>query len=111
MAWVFGLLFLVVPLIEIYLIVQVGASLGVLPTIALLIVISVVGGWLVKREGCRSSPGSAAIWRRGRIPTDSLVDGALVMGAGALLLTPGFLTDIVGVLLLLPPIRAVVRKA
>ncbi len=111
MAWVFGLLFLVIPLIEIYLIVQVGASLGVLPTIALLILVSVVGGWLVKREGVSVIARVRRDLEAGRIPTDSLVDGALIMGAGALLLTPGFLTDLVGVLLLLPPVRAVVRKA
>lgn len=111
MAWVIGLLFLVIPLVEIYLIVQVGASLGVLPTIALLILISVVGGWLVKREGVSVIARVRRDLAAGRMPTDGLVDGALILGAGTLLLTPGFLTDIFGVLLLLPPIRAVVRKA
>ncbi len=106
-----ALLFLLVPIAELYVIVQVAGSLGVLETIAVLIGISVLGAWLVKREGL----GIVARVQRevgsGRLPTDSVVDGFLVLFAGALLMTPGFLTDLMGILLLLPPTRAVIRVA
>jgi UPF0716 protein FxsA len=104
------LAFIVVPLAELAVIVAVGDVLGLLPTLLLLLAISVAGGWLAKREGL-------AAWRRfqlavaeGRVPTLEVADGAMVLLAGALLLTPGFLTDVVGVLLLLPPTRAALRR-
>jgi UPF0716 protein FxsA len=82
----------------------------VMPTLVLLLVVSVAGVWLAKREGL-------AAWRRfqlalaeGRVPTVEVADGAMILLAGALLLTPGFLTDVVGVLLLLPPTRALARR-
>lgn len=102
-------LFLVVPFAEIFVLIQVGQVLGAVPTVALLLVVSVVGARLVKREGL-------GVWRRlnerlhnGQVPGKELVDGVLILFAGALLLTPGFLTDAVGLLLLLPPVRAAVR--
>jgi UPF0716 protein FxsA len=104
------LAFIVVPLAELAVIVAVGDVLGLLPTLVLLLAISVAGGWLAKREGL-------AAWRRfqlavaeGRMPTVEVADGAMILLAGALLLTPGFLTDVVGVLLLLPPTRAALRR-
>lgn len=104
------LAFIVVPLVELYVIIQVGQVIGALPTIALLLFVSIAGAWLVKREGMRA-------WRRfrdaldaPRVPTKEVIDGALVLFAGALMLTPGFLTDIVGLLLLAPPTRAVANR-
>ena len=104
------LAFIVVPLAELAVIVAVGDVLGLLPTLLLLLAISVAGAWLAKREGL-------AAWRRfqlavaeGRMPTVEVADGAMILVAGALLLTPGFLTDVVGVLLLLPPTRAALRR-
>lgn len=103
------LLFIVVPIAELYVIIQIGQAIGVLPTIALLIVDSVVGAALMRAQG-------RAAWRRfnaalgeGRVPGREVIDGALVIFGGALLLTPGFLTDILGLILLLPPTRALVR--
>lgn len=103
------LLFVLVPIVELYVIIQVGHVLGVVNTLALLLVISFVGAWLMKREGLNT-------WRRaqrqidaGVVPGRELVDGALIVLAGALLLAPGFVTDAVGMLLLLPPVRAGVR--
>jgi UPF0716 protein FxsA len=103
-------LFVLVPIAELAVIIQVGQAIGVLETIALMLAVSVVGAALVKREGL-------GVWRRaqrqleaGAVPGRELVDGALIMLAGALLLTPGFLTDCVGILLLLPPVRAVLRR-
>jgi UPF0716 protein FxsA len=104
------LLFIVVPIVEIYAIIQVGQVIGVLPTIALLIADSVLGSLLMRSQG-------RAAWRRfnaaisaGRAPAREVLDGGLVIFGGALLLTPGFVTDIFGVAFLLPPTRAVLRR-
>lgn len=103
------LVFLVVPLIELFLIVQVSQSLGVLETILLLIVVSVVGAWLVRREGLSVMRRVQDQLQAGKMPTDALIDGAMILGGGALMLTPGFLTDAIGVSLMLPPVRAIFR--
>ena len=109
MVGVLVVLFLVVPLAELYVIIQVGQAFGALNTIALLILISAAGAWLVKREGM-------SVWRRfqrqieaGAVPGREMADGVMILFAGALLMSPGFLTDILGICLLLPPVRAVVR--
>lgn len=104
------LLLVVVPIAELYVIIQVGHVLGVVNTLALLVLISFTGAWLMKREGLTT-------WRRaqrqvdaGVVPGKELVDGALIVLAGALLVAPGFITDALGLLLLLPPVRAGVRS-
>ena len=99
-----------VPVVEIAVIIQVGSWLGVLNTLALLILISVLGAWLVKRQGVgllRRVQGELAA---GRVPATALVDGALLLVAGTMLLLPGFVTDFFGLLLLLPPVRAGIRS-
>ena len=103
------LLFIVVPIVEIYVIIQVGQAIGALWTIALLIADSILGSLLMRAQG-------RTAWRRfneaiaaGRMPAREVVDGALVIFGGALLLTPGFVTDIFGAAFLLPPTRAVIR--
>jgi UPF0716 protein FxsA len=103
-------LFIVVPLAELYVILKVGDWLGILPTIALLAADSVLGSLLLRAQG-------RAVWQRftetmaaGRVPRREVLDGVLVIFGGAFLITPGFLTDIVGLLLLLPPSRAVIRR-
>ncbi len=103
-------LFLVVPIVELYVIVQVAGGIGVLETLGLLIVVSIVGAWLVKAEGYGVIRRVQAKTASGEIPGKELVDGALILFAGALMLTPGFVTDAVGLLLLLPPTRAIVRS-
>ena len=104
------LLFIVVPIVEIYVIIQVGQAIGALWTIALLVADSIAGSMLMRSQG-------RVAWRRfneaiaaGRIPAREVVDGALVIFGGALLLTPGFVTDIFGAAFLLPPTRAVIRR-
>jgi UPF0716 protein FxsA len=104
------LLFIVVPLVELYVIIQVGQAIGALPTIALLIAASVIGSLLLRSQG-------RAAWRRfqaavqaGRPPAREVLDGVLVIFGGTLLLTPGFVSDILGVLLLIPFTRAVFRR-
>ena len=104
-----ALLFVVVPFVELYLILQVGQELGVLNTIVVLILISVLGAWLVKREGLSVLRRAVTRVQEGEVPGRELVDGVLILFAGALLLTPGFLTDVGGILLLLPPVRLALR--
>ena len=98
-------LIVVIPLAELYFIVQVGQELGILPTIALLIVISAVGSALVKREGIRVYREFVSAIRAGVEPTKQIVAGVCVLGAGVMFLAPGFFSDIVGIALLLPPTR------
>jgi len=105
------LAFLVVPLVELYVILQVGQLIGVLPTVALLLAMSVLGTWLVRREGGRTWRAFRDALGRGRPPAREVADGALVILGGALLLTPGFVTDVVGLLCILPPTRALLRRA
>lgn len=103
------LLLLALPIAELYVIVRFASVFGVLDTLAVLILVSVVGAWLVKRQGLAVLRRIQQQVQAGRMPTKELVDGVLVLLAGALLVTPGFLTDVAGVLLLLPPVRAAVR--
>ncbi len=103
--------FLVVPIVELAVILQVGSSIGVLPTVALLLVVSVLGAALVRREGARTWRAFSSAVASGRAPAREVADGALVLLGGALLLTPGFVTDIVGLVAILPPTRAVARRA
>ena len=100
----------VVPLVEIYVLVQVGQVIGPLPTIALLLVMSLVGAWLLRREGARTWRAFRTAVQSGRVPAREVADGALVIFGGALLLTPGFATDAFGLLCVLPPTRAVLRR-
>ena len=104
------LLFILVPIAELAVILQVGELIGVWWTIALLIADSVLGSLLMRAQG-------RAAWRRfttamqaGRPPAREVLDGALVLLGGAFLLTPGFITDVFGLALLLPPSRAVIRQ-
>ena len=103
-------LFIVVPIVEIFAIIQVGQAIGVWWTIGLLIADSILGSLLMRSQG-------RAAWRRfnaaiaaGRAPAREVLDGVLVIFGGALLLTPGFVTDVFGALFLLPPTRAVLRR-
>jgi UPF0716 protein FxsA len=103
------LLFIIVPIVELAIIIQVGSSLGVLPTVVLLIAVSIVGAWLVKFQGLGVMRRISEQLAKGEMPTTELVNGGMILFAGALMLTPGFFTDAVGLGLLLPPVRAVVR--
>ncbi|MDQ1466962.1 MAG: protein FxsA [Actinomycetota bacterium] len=102
-------LLILVPMIEIYVIIQVGHAIGALDTIALLVLVSLVGAWLTRHEGFVVLRRLRAQIDAGRAPTGELIDGALVLGAGVLMLTPGFVTDVVGLLVLFPPTRALFR--
>lgn len=104
------LIFIVVPILELWVIIQVGQAIGALPTIALLILDSILGSWLLRRQGRQAWRAFNEALAAGRVPARETGDGALIMFGGALLLTPGFCTDVLGLLLLLPPTRAVFRR-
>ena len=108
--WVLVVAFVVVPLIEIYALIQVGQVIGPWWTIALLVADSVIGAWLVKREGRRAWHALRAALEAHRMPARELADGALILVGGTLLLTPGFVSDIVGLLLIFPLTRPVFRR-
>jgi UPF0716 protein FxsA len=107
---VLALLFLVVPFAELFVLIKVGQVIGALPTIGVLIVVSVVGAAMVKREGMAVLRRAQEQVRQGRVPGVELIDGVLILFAGALLVSPGFLTDVLGVLLLIPPVRRGLRN-
>jgi UPF0716 protein FxsA len=103
------LLFIVLPIAEIYVIVKVGEAIGILPTLAILLLDGFLGAALARSQG-------AAAWRRfnqalaaGRVPAREVFDGAMIIVGGAFLLAPGFITDAIGLCLLLPPSRALLR--
>jgi len=103
------ILFIVVPIAELYVIIKVGEAIGILPTLALLFLDAVLGSLLLRHQG-------RGAWRRfnealaqGRFPGTEVVDGLLIVIGGTLLLAPGFITDVFGLLFLIPPTRAIVR--
>jgi len=107
---VLPVLFVVVPLVEIYVLIQIGQVIGAWTTILLLVADSVLGGYLIKREGSRAWQALRAALQSHKMPARELADGALILIGGTLLLTPGFLTDVVGFFLILPFTRPVARR-
>ncbi len=99
------LLFLSIPVIEIYLLIQVGEVIGALPTIFIVVFTAVLGVALLRRQGLVTLTRVQAALARGELPALALLEGALLLVAGALLLTPGFFTDAIGFILLIPPLR------
>jgi Protein affecting phage T7 exclusion by the F plasmid len=103
--WLFLLLFVGAPLVELYFLIQVGSFIGALPTIALSVLTAVIGGALVRMQGLGVLLRVRQAMDRGEAPALELLDGAVLLVTGFLLLLPGFLTDILGFLLLIPPLR------
>lgn len=103
--------FLVLPVLEIYVIIQVGSVIGGWPTVALLLAESLLGAWIMRREGRRAWRSLRETFLTGTMPDRELADAGLVLAGGALLLTPGFITDFFGFLFVLPFTRPLVRKA
>ena len=103
------LLFILLPIAELWLIIEIGGSIGVPQTIALLIVDSIVGAALARSQGRAAWERFNLAMAEGRIPGKEVFDGAMIILGGALLLTPGFITDIFGLVLLIPPTRALIR--
>jgi UPF0716 protein FxsA len=104
------ILFIVVPIAELAVLIQVGQLIGVWWTIAILIADALLGSWLLRTQGRLAWRRFVTAMNEGRIPHREAVDGVLVIFGGALLLTPGFLTDVLGLLFLLPPTRALIRR-
>ena len=102
--------FVVVPLVEIWVILQVGQLVGPWWTIVLLVLDSMLGAWLIKREGGRAWIALREALQRGRMPAREIADGALILIGGTLMLSPGFVLDIAGILLILPFTRPVARR-
>lgn len=102
--WLFAL-FVAVPLIEIALFIQVGGAIGLFPTLGVVIVTAILGTWLVRSQGLQELANLRNTFNELRDPTETLANGAMILFSGALLLTPGFFTDAVGFVLLVPPFR------
>lgn len=107
--WLF-IAFLAVPLIEIALFIQVGGAIGLFPTLAVVVITAIVGTWLVRSQGMQAMGQLRGSFNELRDPTEPLAHGAMILFAGALLLTPGFFTDGFGFLLLFPPFRVAALK-
>lgn len=108
--WFLLIAFVVVPIVEIYVLIQVGQVIGAWWTIVLLILDSAIGSWLIKREGARAFQGLRVALKSGRMPGDELADGALILIGGTLMLSPGFVLDVLGLLLILPITRPLFRR-
>jgi UPF0716 protein FxsA len=108
--WLVALLFFGVPLVEIIVLIQVGQAIGAWWTILLLIADSVFGAWLIKHEGRRAMAALSGSLAAGRMPARELADGALIVLGGALMLSPGFVTDLFGMLCILPMTRPLARR-
>lgn len=106
--WVL-LAFLIVPVIEIYVLIQIGQVIGAWWTIALLVLDSIIGTWLIRREGGKAFAALRTALESGRMPGNELADGALILIGGTLMLTPGFVTDIFAAFLILPITRPLFR--
>ena len=99
------LAFTVVPLIELYLLLNLGRNVGVLPTVAFVLGTGLLGALLARHEGVRFLRDWQTSMAQGRLPEEGILSGALVLVGGALLIAPGVLTDVTGMLLLIPPTR------
>ncbi len=99
------LLFFTVPLVEIYVLLEVGGMIGVLPTIVLVVLTAVMGAGLIRAQGIATLGRVQQQLERGELPAVGIIEAALLLVAGALMLTPGFVTDTIGFLILVPPLR------
>jgi UPF0716 protein FxsA len=104
------LIFIIVPLMEILLLIEIGSRIGTLNTIVIILLTGILGAYMMRQQGFAILANMRGDLSRGRMPTGELINGALVLVGGILLLTPGFFTDAVGFLLLIPTTRGFVRK-
>jgi UPF0716 protein FxsA len=104
------LLFLIIPIVEIYVLIQVGDVIGALPTVLLVVATAVLGGFLLRLQGFQTLQRAQQSLASGQIPATEMLEGVCLVIAGAMLLTPGFVTDTLGFLLLIPNIRRLVIK-
>jgi len=104
------LLFTLVPLLELFLLVKLGTVIGIGATVLIVVCTGVLGAWLARWQGLGVLRRVTEDLNQGRLPAEALIDGLLILIAGAVLLTPGLITDTLGFLLLVPRGRAVVRR-
>ena len=109
-SWLLVTAFVVVPLVEIYVLIQVGQVIGVWWTLLLLIADSIYGGWLIRHEGGRAWQALTNALNSGQMPAKELADAALILVGGTLMLSPGFVTDAMGIVLIMPFTRPVARR-
>ncbi|ORJ63559.1 FxsA family protein [Geothermobacter hydrogeniphilus] len=103
-------IFILVPILEVYTLIQAGALIGVGPTIALILLTGIAGAWLARSQGLELVQRIQSELTAGRMPTEELIDGAMVLVGGVVLLTPGFWTDLMGFICLVPGTRNLVKK-
>lgn len=104
------ILFTVVPIVELALLIRLGQLISLWPTLGLVIGTGVVGAWLARREGLRTFAAIRAELARGVMPAARMLDGLMILLAGALLVTPGIITDLIGFAMLVPPCRRLIRQ-
>ena len=104
------LAFTVIPFVEIYLLMKVGYCVGALNTLAIVIVTGLLGAWLARMEGIRTAMRVRESLRRGELPAEEMLDAVLIFMAGVVLLTPGFVTDVAGVTILVPKTRYIFKR-
>jgi UPF0716 protein FxsA len=102
-------IFIIVPLAELYVIIQIGGAIGIVPTLVLLLADALLGSMLLRHQGRAAWVRFNRALAENRLPHKEVFDGVLIIFGGALLITPGFITDIFGLILLIPPTRAIVR--
>ena len=104
------LLFILVPLVELYLLIEIGRLIGTLSTIAIIVFTGILGAFLARRQGISVLYQIRFELSNGRLPTSQFVDGLIILLAGAVLLTPGIITDILGFLCLIPASRKIIKR-
>jgi len=104
------LAFTLIPLLELWLLIEVGSRIGAWTTIAIVLFTGFAGAWLARLQGLMALNRVRQTLARGEMPTEELLDGMFILAAGAMLLTPGFLTDLFGLALLFPPSREVIKR-
>ena len=110
MAIVLLLAFVITPIVEIAVFIQIGGEIGLWPTLAIVVITAIVGTALLRAQGMATFANAQKTFARGEIPVSQVFDGACLLVAGALLLTPGFVTDGIGLALFFPPVRGLLRR-
>jgi UPF0716 protein FxsA len=104
------ILFIIIPVVELYTLIEIGKKIGTLPTMGIIILTAILGAYLVKNQGFMILKKIKNNIKEGIMPGDSLIQGAIILAGGILLLTPGFITDTIGFIFLIPGSRKIVKK-
>lgn len=108
---IFVVVFVLVPLFELYVLIEVGSEIGALPTILLTVATALLGAWLMRHQGMQVMQDAQLAMANGEAPQQQVIEGVLIFFGGAMLLLPGLVTDALGLILLVPPIRASLAQA